>query len=769
MSERPEPGSAAPGGPTDPDGRPADRPDHRRADHPAEGAAGRPAEAAADLLAAALVAVASGGTDSLTVLEPVRSPDGGVDDFTVVADSGLTADLAGRASVGRTLRDLMPGPFADRLVALNAEALRSGRTTRHDMALRADTDGAPLPVDLPLDASLEASPDAPVARDGEPSRVGEVVRVPVDGRVVVMWRDVTEARAAQRELRATERRFRRLVEHASDPILVTRADRTVTYVSPAVGELLHLDPQEILGSRFGGHFTGPEGEAVGADLYRRVLALPAGGSARAVGEVRDGEGRPRRVSFVATNWLDDPDVHGIVLNAHDITEQHEAEQRLRHQALTDELTGLPNRRWFTDALHRAIERSRRTRAPFALLLLDVDDFKVLNDSLGHSAGDRLLVELSGRIAGVLGRGESVARLGGDEFVVLVEDLGDVTDAVHAATRIADVAGRRYTVGSLATQVTLSIGVATSDPGATGVEVAGGGAEALLAHADAALYEAKRQGRNRIELFEGRLRARLLHRLHVESQLLHALEHDELSLHWQPIVPVRTGRPPAVEALLRWQHPQRGLLAAAEFLPVATEVGLMPQMCLYAVDAAMAQAARWQGAGDGPDVFINLAAVQLGRPSLSDELAEAAARHGLVPERLQFEVAEDVLGVDVRRLAEQLTRMREHGFRIALDDFGAGNTALTWLRRLPVDTLKLDKDFATNLDEGPTRTVVRSVVRLAADLGVATIAEGVETGAQLDFFTEAGCDFTQGYLHARPQPAQALGWDEPGAGSGRAAG
>jgi diguanylate cyclase (GGDEF)-like protein/PAS domain S-box-containing protein len=698
------------------------------------------------------------------VLEPVRSPDGSVDDFTVVADSGMTAELAGRSSVGRTLRDLMPGPFADRLVALNREVLTSGRTTRHEMALQEGPDGSPLPVDVPLDPPLGPGP-----RDGERRRLGEVVRVPVDGRVVVMWRDVTEARAAQRELRTTETRFRRLVEHASDPILVTRADRTITYVSPAVGELLHLDTEAIIGTRFGGYFVSPEDTAIGLDLYERVLALPPGGSARAVVQLVDGDGRTRWVSFVATNWLDDPVVDGIVLNSHDVTEQHEGQQRLRQQALTDDLTGLPNRRWFTDALHRAIERSRRARSPFALLLLDVDNFKVLNDSLGHSAGDRLLVELSRRISGVLGPGESVARLGGDEFVVLVEDLEDVPDAVRAATRIADVARARHTVGSLATQVTLSIGVATSEPGATGVEVAGGGAESLLAHADAALYEAKRRGRNRIELFEGQLRARLLHRLHLESQLLHALEHDELLLHWQPIVPVRAGRPPAVEALLRWQHPQRGLLPAAEFLPVATEVGLMPQLCLYAVDAAMAQAARWHAAGDGPDVFINLAAVQLSRPSLAEELAESAARHGVTPERLQFEVAEDVLGVDVSRLSEQLTRMREHGFRIALDDFGAGNTALTWLRRLPVDTLKLDKDFATNLDEGPTRTVVRSVVRLAADLGIATVAEGVETGEQLDFFTDAGCDFTQGYLHARPQAARALGWDEPEVASGRAVG
>jgi diguanylate cyclase (GGDEF)-like protein/PAS domain S-box-containing protein len=698
-------------------------------------------DGATDLLAIILRAVASLGTDSVTVLRPVHGPDGDVVDFRVVADTGLTAGLAQTASLGRTLREIMPPGFAQRLVELNRATLVSGVTTRHDMVLGADEDGV-----------AAVPPDDPGLG---PVREGEVLRVPADGHVVVLWRDVTEARAAQRDLVATRARFQRLVEHANDTIIVTTADRVITYASPSLGAVLNLDPETLLGTRFGTFFSERQDMSVGEDLFARVLAEPRGGTARAEAEVLRGDGATRRVAYVATNWLDDPVVGGVVINALDITEQHEAQQRLERQALTDSLTGLPNRRWFGQALDRALARSRRTGLPFALLLLDVDNFKVLNDSLGHSAGDRLLVEMSHRMASVLGPTESIARLGGDEFVVLAEHGSEPYDASRVARRIAEAAGTRYDLDHLATHVTVSIGVVThdgSDPDAAG-EAPAAQAEALLAHADAALYAAKHRGRDRVEVFDPELRERVLHRIHLESELHQALDRDELTLHWQPIVRAADQRPVGVEALLRWHHPRRGLLPAAQFLPVAGEVGLVPALCQWAVDAALTTAAPWRAVPDGPLCFVNLAAVQLNRPRLVEELAATVQQHGVDPTRVQLEVAEDVLGADVQRLTDQLRRLRELGFRIALDDFGAGNTALTWLRRLPIDTLKLDRDFAATLGERPTRVVVRSIVRLAADLGIQTVAEGVETPDQLDFFVGAGCDFTQGYLHGRPGPRE----------------
>jgi diguanylate cyclase (GGDEF)-like protein/PAS domain S-box-containing protein len=692
-----------------------------------------------DLLGVVFRAVASLGTDSVTILRPVRTDDGEVVDFRVIADTGMTAGLAQTASLGRTLRELMPARFAQRLVELNRGVLASGVTIREDFVLGVDDRGDPA-----------VPPDGP---DAGPVREGEVLRIPALDHVVVLWRDVTDSRAVQREVVAAKTRFERLLEHASDTVIVTTAERVITYASPSLGAVLNVDPQTLLGTRFGNFFSDRQDVSVGEDLFAQVLAQPRGGTARAEAEVRRGDGAVRRVAYVATNWLDDPVVGGVVINALDVTEQHEARRLLEEQALTDSLTGLPNRRWFGRALELAIRRSRQTGSPFALLLLDVDNFKVLNDSLGHSAGDRLLVEMSHRTASVLGPRESIARLGGDEFVILAESVSRPDDATAVARRIAEAAATRYDLGHLATHVTVSIGVVTHDGAHADAadEPVDVQADALLAHADAALYEAKHRGRDRVEVFDPALRERVLHRIHLESELHGALDGDELALHWQPIVRAVDQSPVGVEALLRWRHPQRGLLTAAQFLPVAGEVGLVPALCQWAVDEALRTASSWRAVPDGPLCFVNLAAAQLNRPMLVEELAAMAATYGLDPSRVQLEVAEDVLGADVQRLTDQLRRLREHGFRIALDDFGAGNTALTWLRRLPIDTLKLDRDFAATLGERPTRTVVRSIVRLAADLGIQTVAEGVESAEQLDFYVSVGCDYTQGYLHGRPGP------------------
>lgn len=707
-----------------------------------------------DVLSVVLEAVAATGTDSITVLRPVVGPDGRVDDFHVVAESGLTAELASAPSVGRTLREVMPADLAETLVALNREVVETGRVSRHDFHLGDGVGGlAPLP-------------GADLARG--PVRLGEVLRVPVRGLVVVLWRDVTEARAAQRDLRASEERFRRLVEHASDAIIVAAADRTVTYASPAVGAFLGLDPRELVGAVFE-RFATAEEAALSRELFERVAAARVGGSEHAEIGVLRGDGERRWLAVVATNWLDDPVVGGVVFNIRDVTGQHEAELQLQQQALEDPLTGLPNRRAFVHALHRAADRSSRTGQPFGVLVLDVDNFKVLNDSLGHPVGDQLLSHLARRMAAALRPSDTIARLGGDEFVVLAEDLRDPTDARAVARRIVESASGRYDVGRVASRVTLSIGLTTSEAGHGGsgedsvpAQERHRQADALLADADAALYQAKRRGRNRIEVFDPALRERMLHRLVMEDELHRAITDEQLRLHWQPIVRATDQRTVAVEALLRWEHPARGLLAAADFLPVAGEVGLVSSLCHWSVVAALEQAGQWAHRSDAPDVFLNIAAAQLSRATLADELAFIAERYRVDPARVHLELSEDALQTDVPRLRDQLEQMRAHGFRIALDDFGAGNTALTWLRQLPIDLLKLDHSLAATLDEAPTRAVVSSIVHLASELGIRTVAEGVETPDQLRFFTDAGCDYTQGYLHARPGPPETV--MAPGSGT-----
>jgi EAL domain-containing protein (putative c-di-GMP-specific phosphodiesterase class I) len=278
---------------------------------------------------------------------------------------------------------------------------------------------------------------------------------------------------------------------------------------------------------------------------------------------------------------------------------------------------------------------------------------------------------------------------------------------------------------------------------------------LLAHADAALYEAKRRGRDRVELFDPALRRRLVERLRLEDELHRSLAAHQLTLHWQPIVDAADGHIVAAEALLRWQHPSRGLLNAADFLPGATEVGLLPELATWSVSAAMQQAALWQRLPRSPEIFINLSADQMTRPALPAELAELAERHQVDPTRVHLELSENTLSTDIPALRVLLDRLRERGFRLALDDFGAGNTALTWLRHLPIDVLKLDRSFTATIDEAATNAVVRSILQLAKVLGIRSVAEGVETPDQLVAVTAAGCDYTQGYHLARPAPAAAL--------------
>jgi diguanylate cyclase (GGDEF)-like protein/PAS domain S-box-containing protein len=560
--------------------------------------------------------------------------------------------------------------------------------------------------------------------------------------------DVTESERAVAERAHSEERFRALVEHSSDLILVLGADRRVTYMSPSSAHRPGLRPPQE-GLRWG-DLTHPDDKAVALGLFARVRAAAPGQTLREqfrLAEASDGDGA-RWIDVHATNHLEHPAIGGIVINARDITEQRRAEQLLVEQAVRDPLTGLPNRRWFLDALARATARATRSGRLIGVLLADVDDFKLVNDTLGHAAGDRLLMELSRLVSGALRPSDTVARLGGDEFVVLAEDLDHPRDAVAVGERIATAASGRYDVGaSLRPRITLSMGVSTSrgdvDP------------DALLSHADAALYEAKRRGRNRIQVFSAKLRQGLVDRLHAEHELDHALTADELALHWQPIVRTEDGAVVAAEALVRWPHHERGLLAAAEFLPAARSAGLMPRVCSWVLAHAVAQAAAWSALEVPLQISINLSPAELADPSLPDTLAAMAAAQGVEPGRIHLEISETLLPGQVTVIRDRLLALRELGFGIALDDFGAGNTALAWLQVLPIDTLKLDRRFSSTIDTTPTRAIVSSIVQLAAALGIASLAEGIQTHEQLASLTDLGCDYTQGYLLGRPQAAEEL--------------
>jgi diguanylate cyclase (GGDEF)-like protein/PAS domain S-box-containing protein len=438
-----------------------------------------------ELLSTVLGAVQASTGRAVHVVEPVTGRDGAIDDFTVVVDTGLLARLAGRPALGRRLRELFPREFAEELVSQYRQAFESGVVTARDFVIATDDDDVPVPA---------------MGADEDRGRIGVVARIPVGGRLVALGHEVTEARRATHRLAASEARYRRLLDKSTDIVLVIDAAGTITYASPAVSTIVGAPPESVVGQRWG-HYGHPEDAHLAFELVTRVTSRPQGTSDTVILRLVDTAGDVRWVTMTATNWLGAPNVDGVVINLRDITTEHLATQRLREEALQDALTGLPNRRWFMDALEHAAANSARTGTQFGLLLVDVDDFKAINDQLGHSAGDALLVELAQRLKTAVRPSDMVARLGGDEFVVIAQDVDGAPGADVLAHRIGQLAHRPYTLAGRSQTVTVSVGVTVSGHATT---AHGGRPQVVLAdmlrHADEALYEAKRGGRDRVEVF-----------------------------------------------------------------------------------------------------------------------------------------------------------------------------------------------------------------------------------------------------------------------------
>ncbi len=428
------------------------------------------------------------------------------------------------------------------------------------------------------------------------------------------------------------------------------------------------------------------------------------------------------------------------------------EDRLAHQSMHDPLTGLPNRLLFLDRLELATARGQRTQARVAVLFLDLDRFKNVNDSLGHDAGDELLVSVARRLEAVVRPGDTVARFGGDEFTILCEDLADGSArarAVEIAQRLLESIAQPFIVRDAETYVGVSVGIALAT---TGEETA----DELLRDADAAMYHAKAGGPGRIEFFDDTIRERALARHATENALHRAIERGELRLFFQPIVRLEDARCIGAEALVRWQHPERGLVAPAEFVPLAEETGLVLPLGAWVLEHAAAQAARWQLEHKDFAVSINLSARQLAAADLAEQVADVIHRNGVAPSNLCFEITESVLMDDAEAVIRVIQQLRALGVSFAIDDFGTGYSSLGYLKRFAVDTVKIDRAFVDGLGEDPgDRAIVSAVIGLAHALGLRVVAEGVETEIQLAELVELGCDEAQGYFFAPPQPAQDL--------------
>jgi diguanylate cyclase (GGDEF)-like protein len=430
-----------------------------------------------------------------------------------------------------------------------------------------------------------------------------------------------------------------------------------------------------------------------------------------------------------------------------------AERALLHQAFHDALTGLPNRALFEDRLGQALARRERRRLEAAVLFLDIDRFKWVNDSLGHAAGDELIVAVADRLQAVVRPGDTVARFGGDEFVVLCEELHTAGEALLVADRLRGVLDAPFQLQGREIRLTASVGIALASTSTHDTP------DALLRDADAAMYRAKDGGRDRIELFDDEMRSRAMARLETESMLRRAIDQGELTVHYQPVIKLSTGRVTGVEALVRWKHPTRGLIPPSEFITVAEETGQIVALGGFVLNQACMQVARWNNRHpDRPPlaVSVNLSAHQVRCRGLAELVAGALARSNLQPRLLCLEITESALVEDAEASRAALEALKDLGVTLAVDDFGTGYSSLIYLRRFPVGVLKIDRSFVVGLGTNTEDTaIVASVVGLAQALGLVAVAEGVETPEQLACLAELGCALAQGYHWSKPLPARQM--------------
>jgi diguanylate cyclase (GGDEF)-like protein/PAS domain S-box-containing protein len=553
---------------------------------------------------------------------------------------------------------------------------------------------------------------------------------------------VQQKEEAESSLRLSEDRFRSLIQNSSDATLVMDEDGICTYVSPAVTELLGYAPSDLLGKRATDFIHPDDHDRVRERLGPEFQSSPD----TALLQFRMGRknGDWRDVEAVVTNQIDRASVAGYVANVRDITERKEFEAILAHRALHDPLTGLANRQLILDRAEQMLVRSRRARDPIAAYFIDLDNFKDANDSLGHEAGDKLLQAVAGRFASMLRASDTVGRLGGDEFVILAEGISLAAGPEMVAERIREVLRKPFHIQGfegIPITVTASIGIATGDRPS---------AQELLRDADIALYRSKAAGRDQSVLFEPAMQYAALGRMELKSDLDSALTNDQFFLLYQPIFDLDSVSIRGVEALLRWNHPTRGVMSPDDFIPVLEDTGMIIDVGRWVLDQACAQLAEWHDLGYRTTMSVNVSMRQLEHDSLVDDVLHAIVTNNLDPMSLIIEVTESTLMKDANATVSRLRRLKEIGVMIAIDDFGTGYSSLAYLRQFPVDVLKIDRSFIAEMDSSiDSAALIHTLVELGRTLGLITLAEGIEDDHQLEGLRNQQCDRGQGFFFSRP--------------------
>jgi diguanylate cyclase (GGDEF)-like protein/PAS domain S-box-containing protein len=597
---------------------------------------------------------------------------------------------------------------------------------------------------LTSNVSLNASRSIAASADrGITELITTQVMLGVAGLMAALLMALILTAAARRQTA----RFRSLVKASTDLVLVFD-DRGCRYASESVARMSGREEHQLLYDGFAATVHDDDRAAVAATYAR-------GEPSEVVFRMRNHLGEWRHIEAHVTDMRKEQHVRGVVLNGRDISERVALEEELTRQAFHDGLTGLANRALFRDRLEQALARAQRSRAPLALLLVDLDGFKQINDNFGHDVGDQVLLQVAGRFADSTRPSDTIARFGGDEFAVLVEGGGEAY-AISLAERLlarlsepAIVAGRTLAFGA-------SIGIVIHSAEGTA------GREELIRRADIAMYEAKKAGRGRYEVFRGEMAREVGETLGLEYELRLGLQRSEFSLHYQPEIEVAGGAIVGVEALMRWTSPTRGSVSPAEFIPAAEATGMIMQLGEFALREACEQTVRWEREGLLPERFItwvNLSGMQLSAGGIDKLVRAVLAETGLSPRRLGLEVTETAIvqsGAAGERALGEMQALHADGVGIAIDDFGTGFSSLGQLRRFPIDMIKVDRSFVQGAEHDPRdAAITANVVSLAHALGLVAMAEGIESEAQLASLRELGCDLAQGFLFARAIPPAEL--------------
>src|ERR671911_656852 len=635
--------------------------------------------------------------------------------------------------IGQPVTLLMPERYRELCVAGLHRYLQTGEArvvggTTELVGLRKD--GSEFPIEMSLGETHE---------DGERLFTGII-------------RDIAERKEIEKALEESGERIRTLLQNTSDIITLLEADGTIRYISPAVERVTGYSPEEQIGiSAFG--FVQPDDREQALNTFAEVLKEP-GLHPPLEFRVPHKDGSWCYLEHVANNLLDRPAVSGVVVTSRDITERKALEEQLRHQAFHDPLTGLPNRALFMDRLEHAFTRANRRGSKVAVLFMDLDNFKVINDSLGHKVGDQLLISVAERLKAGLRPEDTAARLGGDEFTILVEDIASVGMLVQIAERIAEILQPPFALEDQEVFATASTGIALNS--AAQEQPAD-----LLRHADLAMYRAKHRGKARYEVFEPSMDAKAVERLMVETGLRRALVRQQFRVYYQPIVSLDNDKVTGVEALVRWEHPQRGLLLPKEFLPVAEETGLIVRIGQWVLREAGKQARIWQEHYPGTPpltVSVNLSTREFFHPNL---VAEVLGESEIDPASLQLEITEGAMTTNGTYSADHTLRnLKRIGVQLAIDDFGLGYSSLSYIKRFPVDLLKIDRSFIAGLGQytdGASKDteIVSAMIDLTHALGLKAVAEGVETSKQLAQLRKMKCDVAQGNYFSEPLSSEAL--------------